>query len=335
MMARRDPWVNMLRTTMACAGAAFGGADAITVLPFTWALGKPDAFARRIARNTHLVLQEESARGRVIDPAARRLVHREADRTSWPGRPGTLFQEIEAKGGMAAALESGFIQGEIAPVAEARAKDIAVGRVELTGVSAFPMLADDGVKVEPHPEPDPIVKGGTSSHAARAAPSGRAVRAAARRRRRASWPRPASGRRCSSPRSAISRCMPTRSTWMQEFSRRRRHRGASASEPLHNSADAGKAFADSGAAIACICSSDQVYAELGEATAGVLKTAGASRCCLPAGRRSRSGAQGRRRRHVHLRRRRCHRHADEAARGAGRARVIRPEQWQGSPLALL
>ena len=62
-MARRDPWVNMLRTTVACAGAAFGGAEAITVLPFTWALGKPDAFARRIARNTHLVLQEESALG--------------------------------------------------------------------------------------------------------------------------------------------------------------------------------------------------------------------------------------------------------------------------------
>ena len=69
----------MLRTTVACAGAAFGGADAITVLPFTWALGKPDAFARRIARNTHLVLQEESALGRVIDPGARLLVRREAD----------------------------------------------------------------------------------------------------------------------------------------------------------------------------------------------------------------------------------------------------------------
>ena len=68
-MARRDPWVNMLRTTIACAGAALGGADAVTVLPFTWALGKPDAFARRIARNTHLVLQEESSLGRVADPA--------------------------------------------------------------------------------------------------------------------------------------------------------------------------------------------------------------------------------------------------------------------------
>ena len=80
MLARRDPWVNLLRATTACAGAAFGGADAVTVLPFTWALGKPDAFARRIARNTHLVLQEESAAGRVIDPGRGRLVHREADR---------------------------------------------------------------------------------------------------------------------------------------------------------------------------------------------------------------------------------------------------------------
>ena len=61
-----------------------------------------------------------------------------------------------------AALESGFIQAEIAKVAEARGRDIATGRLELTGVSAFPRLADDGVKVEPHPPPEPVVKGGTS-----------------------------------------------------------------------------------------------------------------------------------------------------------------------------
>ena len=108
-MARRDPWVNMLRTTIACAGAALGGADAITVLPFTWAMGKPDAFARRIARNTHLVLQEESSLGRVADPAhgawfIERMTEELAHK-SW-----ALLQEIEGKGGMAAALESGSIQ---------------------------------------------------------------------------------------------------------------------------------------------------------------------------------------------------------------------------------
>src|SRR5262249_50705078 len=160
MMARRGPWVYMLRTTAACAAAAFGGADAITVLPFTWALGRPDAFARRIARNTHLVLQEESAAGRVVDPAhgswyVEKLTDELANK-AW-----ALFQDIEAKGGMIAALESGFIQGEIARVAEARAKDIANGRVPLTGVSAFPLLADDSVKFAPHPPADPVTKGGT------------------------------------------------------------------------------------------------------------------------------------------------------------------------------
>ena len=69
MLARRDPWVNLLRTTAACTAAAFGGATSITTLPHTWALGAPDAFARRIARNTQIVLQEESGLGRVVDPA--------------------------------------------------------------------------------------------------------------------------------------------------------------------------------------------------------------------------------------------------------------------------
>ena len=161
MLAKRDPWVNMLRTTIACAGAALGGADAVTVLPYTWALGRPDAFARRIARNTHLVLQEESSLGRVADPAhGAWLIEKMTDELahkSWG-----LFQDIEAKGGMGAALESGFIQDEIARTAEARAGGIATGRQDLTGVSAFPRLADDGVKVAPHPPAEPVVKGGTS-----------------------------------------------------------------------------------------------------------------------------------------------------------------------------
>ena len=69
MMTRRDPWVNMLRTTIACFAAGVGGADAITVLPFDNALGLPDDFARRIARNTNAVLHDESSIGRVVDAA--------------------------------------------------------------------------------------------------------------------------------------------------------------------------------------------------------------------------------------------------------------------------
>ena len=278
-MARRDPWVNMLRTTIACAGAALGGADAVTVLPFTWALGRPDAFARRIARNTHLVLQEESSLGRVMDPAHGawfiEKITDELAQKSW-----ALFQEIEAKGGMGAALESGFIQGEIARTAEARAVGIATGRQELTGVSAFPRLADDGVKVAPHPPP---------TRSSRAAPRSRRCRRGAWPSRSSCcatpptpiWPPPASARRCSWPASAISPPTPARATWTRNFLAAGGIE-AIAGDSLHNSADAGKAFAESGASLACICSSDAVYGELGGGDRGRAQ-----------GRRRRPGAAGR------------------------------------------
>ena len=84
MMTRRDPYVNMLRATIAVVGAGLGGADAITVLPFTMALGLPDRFARRIARNTQLVLLEESNLAKVAESRRRRRRHRGTDRTALP-----------------------------------------------------------------------------------------------------------------------------------------------------------------------------------------------------------------------------------------------------------
>jgi methylmalonyl-CoA mutase len=271
----------MLRTTVACAGATFGGAEAITVLPFTWALGRPDAFARRIARNTQLVLQAESSAARVTDPAhgawyVERLTDDLAN-AAW-----TLFQEIEAqggtKGGMAAALESGFIQDEVARMAEVRAGDIAHGRVELTGVSAFPKLGDDGVKVEPHGPCDPVVKGAASVAALaprRLAEPFEALRDAA----------DAHLARTGKPPQVFLACLgdlavhAAGSTWMRNYLAAGGIE-AVASPPLHNSADAGAAFAASGTRIACICSSDRVNAELAEATAGALKQTGAAQVLL-------------------------------------------------------
>lgn len=277
MLARRDPWVNMLRTTVACAGAAFGGADAIGVLPFTWAMGKPDAFARRIARNTQLVLQEESALGRVADPGHGawfiETLTEELAKTAW-----ALFQEIEAKGGMGAALESGFVQAGIGRTADARARDIAAGRLELTGVSAFPMLADDGVEVEPHPTPEPVVKGGTSVSPL----TPRRLAEPFERLRDASDAHLArTGKR---PRVFLASLgdlavHSTRTAWARNFLAAGGIE-AIGGESVHNSAAAGKAFADSGATVACICSSDTVYAELAEATAGALEAAGARQVLL-------------------------------------------------------
>ena len=120
MMTRRDPWVNVLRTTMAVFAAGLGGADSIAVFPFTAALGLPDAFARRLARNTQLILLEESSLAKVADPAAgsggiEDITDRLCE-AAW-----ALFQEIEATGGTAAALEAGLIQDKVAAV-RARAR---------------------------------------------------------------------------------------------------------------------------------------------------------------------------------------------------------------------
>lgn len=70
MMAAKDPHSNILRSTAAVFGAGLGGADSICVLPFSIAQGLPNAFARRVARNTQLVLLEESNLWRVADAAS-------------------------------------------------------------------------------------------------------------------------------------------------------------------------------------------------------------------------------------------------------------------------
>ena len=189
-----------------------------------------------------------------------------------------LFQAIEAKGGMGAALESGFVQAEIGRVAEARARDIATGRFELTGVSAFPQLAEDGVRVEPHATPEPVVKGGTS---VAPLPARRLAEPFERLRDAADAHLARTGKR---PRVFLASlgdlaAHSARSTWARNFLAAGGIE-AIAGEPLHSSADAGKAFAASGTAVACICSTDKVYAELGEATAGVLKQTGAKQVLL-------------------------------------------------------
>jgi methylmalonyl-CoA mutase len=146
MMTKRDPWVNMLRTTIAAFSAGLGGADAISVLPFTAALGLPDRFARRIARNMQLLLLEESNLARVVDPAAGsggiEDLTEKLCRTAW-----ALFQEIEAAGGAAAALSAGLIQQQVTATRANREKAVALRQDVLTGTSDFPDLAEVPVNV--------------------------------------------------------------------------------------------------------------------------------------------------------------------------------------------
>jgi methylmalonyl-CoA mutase len=158
MMTRRDPHVNMLRTTIAALAAGVSGADAITVLPFTVALGLPDRFARRIARNTQLILLEESSLAKVVDPAAGSdgIEHLtdQLYRAAW-----SQFQEIERAGGAWAALERGLIQQKVAAVRAERQAAVAQRRDTLIGTSDFPDLAEapvavlDGKPAVPPPSP--------------------------------------------------------------------------------------------------------------------------------------------------------------------------------------
>ena len=145
MMSKRDSHVNMLRVTTASFAAGIGGADSIAVLPFTHAIGLPDGFARRMARNAQSLLLEESRVGHVIDAAAgsghiETLTH-DLSTAAW-----SVFQAIEREGGMMAALMAGSVQTMIGKVRLARNKDIARRKIALTGVSEFPNLTEAAVR---------------------------------------------------------------------------------------------------------------------------------------------------------------------------------------------
>ena len=147
MMTMRDPYVNMLRATIAVFSAGLGGADAVTVLPFTMALGLPDGFARRLARNTQLVLLDESNLAKVADPTAGAAGMEDLTdqlcRAAWK-----LFQDIEKAGGPWATLQKGELQRQVAAVRARRQSAVATRRDALIGTSDFPHLAELPVEVE-------------------------------------------------------------------------------------------------------------------------------------------------------------------------------------------
>ena len=146
MMSKRDAHVNMVRTCIAVAAAGLGSADAITALPFTMAVGLPDRFARRVARNTQLILIEEAHLAKVMDAAAGAgAIENFTDQLchiAW-----ALFQRIEQVGGAWAALERGDLQSKIAEVRAQRQADVATRKAPLTGTSDFPNLAEAPVSV--------------------------------------------------------------------------------------------------------------------------------------------------------------------------------------------
>lgn len=147
MLARLDPWVNLLRLTAAGFGAGVGGADVVVLDAFTQPLGRPTSFARRQARNTQLVLMEEASLGRVADPAGGAwFIEQLTDQLARAGW--AMFQRIEAAGGLDGALTSGLIDREVTQARAARERDLAKRKAGLIGVSEFPNLGEAEVEVE-------------------------------------------------------------------------------------------------------------------------------------------------------------------------------------------
>lgn len=150
VITARDPWVNLLRNTVTTFAGAVGGADIFTAEPFDKAIGLSDDFSRRIARNTQVILMEESHLNRVIDPSGGCwFIEELTDELCEKGW--AVLQEIESQGGMVKAIESKWIHEQIDSAFAPRMKNIARRKDALTGVSEFPNL---GEKAPARRQPD-------------------------------------------------------------------------------------------------------------------------------------------------------------------------------------
>ena len=147
-MTARDPFVNVMRGALAAFSAGLGGADSVALLPLSQAIGLPDAFARRLARNTQLIELRESQLGFVADPAAGAGVF-EALTQALCEKAWALFQAQESAGGLPAALQSGKFQQDVRDAGGALRRDVARLKAPITGVSAHPDLAEAKVEVLP------------------------------------------------------------------------------------------------------------------------------------------------------------------------------------------
>jgi len=223
------------------------------------------------------VCQEESHLGRVTDPSGGswyvEQLTQDMARKAWE-----LFQDIEARGGILPGLTTGYVQEMIEATAQARAKTIATGRQELTGVSAFPLLGDDGIKAEPWPRQQATNSAKaeievTPLKVHRLSEGFEALRDAADAH---------GGYKVFLANMGEIVDHNVRSTWTRNYL------AAGGIEALTSDGYktpevAAAAFKASGAKAACICSSDATYATLAETTAAALKAAGA-KFVLMAGR---------------------------------------------------
>ena len=280
MLTRRDPWVNLLRGTIGCFAAAIGGADAITVLPFDAALGLPDDFSRRIARNTHAVLHDESSLARVLDAAGGswfvESLTDELAHKAWD-----VFTDLERHGGALAALDDGTIRTVLAATQDARADDIAHRRAPITGVTEFAFVGETPVHRPPAPSCD------TSGALL---PSLRYAQDFEELRDRTDDHAAATGERPTVFLAGLG--SPAASSGRSGFAANLfQAAGIECVVAAGDVDDLVTAFRDSGTNVACLCSTDKIYADVAAPAARALRDAGAGRLWL-AGKHETDGVDG-------------------------------------------
>jgi methylmalonyl-CoA mutase len=159
-LSQRDPWVNLLRVTTQTFAAICGGADFVTPATFDAALVAGDGgvaaspLGRRVARNTGLVLRDESFLGRVEDPAGGSYFF-EALTVELARRGWARFQQIEKDGGIVTALSSGSLAARLAKSWDERLASVARRKIPILGVSEFANLGETLPERLPHGEPRP------------------------------------------------------------------------------------------------------------------------------------------------------------------------------------
>ncbi|MHA3702984.1 methylmalonyl-CoA mutase family protein [Jatrophihabitans sp. YIM 134969] len=267
MFSVRDPWVNMLRATVAGFGAAAGGADAITVHPFDLAVGRPVPFARRIARNVHAILHDEASLARVADPAGGSW-YVETLTDALAQRAWERFTAVEREGGIIAALRNGLVGEAVEAAAGERDRRIATRALPLTGVSEFAHLDEAPLEREDAPQAPGLRR----------------------------WAAPyEEWRDRSDAVLASTGARPTvqllalggrgKSAARVSFATNLFHTGGLAVEVLTDAAECN-------GPVVCLCSSDAVYAEEGAAAAAAVRAAGAQQVWL-AGAREVDGVDAR------------------------------------------
>lgn len=265
-LSRDDAYVNILRGTIACFAASAGGAEIQTVLPFDTVAGLPEEFSRRVARNTQVVLAEESNVGRVNDPAGGawfvESLTRQLAEKAW-----AVFQQLDAEG-FAKALADGTVAAQLAEINATRAQGLATRKIPLTGVSMFPNYQE--AKLERKARPSSALSG---LPVVRDAQVFEALR-----------DRSQQARAAGNPPQVLLACLGTRRDFgAREGFTSNLFQVGGIDTPIAQG-ETPQDFADQlkqhGTSIAVLCSSAKIYAEQGIAVAEALRAAGATQVLL-------------------------------------------------------